>query len=142
MTLPDVRNSKLEPRYEGPYKIIHRTRQGTLQLLDADGKVLNRKYAPQQLKLVSSDTFFEPTAEVRGIVKHRQEKDGSNTYLVEWKDKNFPNQWVPYSDFKDTAIIMKYHDSINPNSKSFRKNAQKRRRSEQEPNELSEGEGE
>ncbi|KAJ3076403.1 hypothetical protein HDU99_001355, partial [Rhizoclosmatium hyalinum] len=135
MTIPDERASKLEPRYEGPFKIIHKTRQGTFQLLDADGKALGRNYSPQQLKLISSDTFFGPTAVISKIVDHKTEKDSSKSYLVEWEDKNIPKQWVAYKDFIDTKIVTDYNDSLNPNSKKNKKiekdKAAKRQRKEE-----------
>ncbi|KAI9337754.1 hypothetical protein BDR26DRAFT_821596 [Obelidium mucronatum] len=36
MVLLDVRGSKLEPRYEGPYRVVQASREGKYQLLDRD----------------------------------------------------------------------------------------------------------
>ncbi|KAJ3289199.1 hypothetical protein HDU79_004258, partial [Rhizoclosmatium sp. JEL0117] len=63
MALPDTRNSKLEPRYEGPYRVVHATKGGSYQLLDADESLLSRRHSPQQLKLISAEVEFNPTAE-------------------------------------------------------------------------------
>ena len=112
MTVPDVRDSKLEPRYEGPYKILRRTTGGTYQLLDADGHILARNYAPNQLKLISGTPEFAPTAEVKSIKEHEELPDGSKQYLTQWKNKDIPDMWVHYNDFQDTEIIRAYHDRL------------------------------
>ncbi|KAJ3282423.1 hypothetical protein HDU79_009937, partial [Rhizoclosmatium sp. JEL0117] len=114
MTITERRNSKDEPRYEGPYRVVKRTKGGTYSLLDRDGHVLHRDYAPQQLKLISSDLSDDwfATGEVADILEH-QEIDGANVYLVQWK--NLPKDqtsWVPYADFQDTTILQDYHKRI------------------------------
>ena len=52
MTIDVTRGSKLEPIYEGPFRVskIHRS---TYTLVDNDGVTLPRNYAPSQLKLIS-----------------------------------------------------------------------------------------
>jgi transposase InsO family protein len=113
MTIPDVRASKAEARYEGPFKVVHRTKGGTYQLLDSDGLLLPRKYAPSQLKLVADDTNFRASATIKAIKNHRRLADGSNEYLVQWT-ADTPNSWVPYADFNDHTLIKAYMASLNP----------------------------
>jgi hypothetical protein len=106
MTVPDVRTQKAQARYEGPFKVVRRTRGGTYQLLDADGTLLPRNYAPSQLKVVSDDTSFAPTAAVLAILDHRT-VHGQHEYLTQWHDST--TSWVPYADFQDTELIRAYH---------------------------------
>ncbi|KAI9327618.1 hypothetical protein BDR26DRAFT_1012645 [Obelidium mucronatum] len=96
MAKPDVRESKTEPRYEGPYRVIKQTRNATYQLLDADGSPLSRNYAPHQLKLISAHTTFLPTAEVSKIHAFRTSPTQEKEYLVSWKnfDDSY-NEWTP-----------------------------------------------
>jgi hypothetical protein len=56
MAVNFTRKYKMEPRYEGPYKVIRRNRGGAYVLMDRDGEVLGRNYAPSQLKMVLSDS--------------------------------------------------------------------------------------
>src|SRR3989338_2567370 len=86
MTLTDVKSGKSAARYEGPFKVLRRTRGGAYELLDNDGKPLPRKYAPSQVKLIAPADFngAESSYEVQEILNHRQE-DGKKSYLVRWR---------------------------------------------------------
>jgi hypothetical protein len=58
----------MEPRYEGPYKAVYRNRGGAYILMDRDGEVLGRNYAPSQLKMVLSDGWNEDSFAVHRIL--------------------------------------------------------------------------
>lgn len=47
-----LRCSKLDPKYEGPFTIVRRTRGGSYIVNDNTGTQMSRCSAPQQLKLV------------------------------------------------------------------------------------------
>ncbi|ORY40697.1 hypothetical protein BCR33DRAFT_699345 [Rhizoclosmatium globosum] len=117
ITVPDNRKNKAEARYEGPFRVVKRTTGGTYQLLDADGRLLGRNYAPQQLKLVSGNTSFLPTTEVEAILERRQLPNSAEAeYLVSWK--GYPeshNEWIPFSSFHDVQIVKEFNDNANPN---------------------------
>ncbi|KAI9335101.1 hypothetical protein BDR26DRAFT_866188 [Obelidium mucronatum] len=114
MATTERRSSKDEPRYEGPYKVMRRTKAGTYVLLDRDGHLLHREYSPHQMKLISgdlSDDWFL-TGSVAAILDHA-EVDGATVYLVRWE--NLPKEetsWIPYSDFQDTVMITNYHKRL------------------------------
>ncbi|TPX73526.1 hypothetical protein CcCBS67573_g05206 [Chytriomyces confervae] len=115
MTITERRGAKSEPWYEGPYKVVKRTRGSSYQLLDKDGHLLARDYAPQQMKLIladlSDDWFL--TGEVATIVTHTEEADRTKIYLVCWKNLlPLQTSWVPYSDFQDTEIVKQYHTDL------------------------------
>ncbi|KAF8926283.1 hypothetical protein BGZ52_005780 [Haplosporangium bisporale] len=75
MTLDPIKGDKLAPRYEGPYSVVERTAHGAYILRDGTDALLNRHYAPSQLKLVLDDFEDSDTYEVERITDHRQCKN-------------------------------------------------------------------
>jgi len=120
MARVEVRRSKDEPKYEGVFKVARKTRAGSYELIDNDGKLLTRKYSPSQLKLVcpvdekkDDNNVFE----VEKIIKHKQE-DGQKFYFVRWKGySSISDSWVAESDFNDLKIIQSYWKSRSQPSK-------------------------
>ena len=109
MVKPDFRKNKQEARFEGPYRIMRKTRGNTYELMDTDQKLLGRNYAPQQLAIISRDMKpSELTYEINKILDHRV-RNNQDEYLVSWKGYD-EETWVPYKDFQDVEIIRKYHD--------------------------------
>jgi Chromo (CHRromatin Organisation MOdifier) domain len=109
MVIDVVRRSKLDPRYEGPFKVIRRTRGGSYVLQDNDGTLLPHNYPPSALKLISQDPIFSGQSyEVEAILDHK-DKGPDRYYLVKWKnfDKSH-NSWEPVTNFNDHAVIDKY----------------------------------
>ena len=118
MTRDPLRAGKLEPRHEGPYKIGRRNRGGTYTLLDHDGTILARNYAPSQLVPVpgpslpvDSDTIFT----VDHIISHRELSAGRYEYFIKWRgyDESH-NSWEPSSSFFDVTPITKYWRAAPP----------------------------
>ncbi len=120
MTLPSTISGKGESKYEGPYTVIKRSKGGAYTLLDNDKRILPRKYAPSQLKILTGDDIdMSQTYEINRILRHRKDDKGSYEYLVSWRgydDK--ANSWVKYRDFHDVAIIRDYHRDLAQNAKS------------------------
>jgi hypothetical protein len=117
MAADPTSRSALAAKYEGPYKVLRRTRGGTYLLQDRTGVVLPRNYAPSQLKLVAQDQL--PTGQslvVDKILSHSG--IGTNLrYLVQWKGKDAShNSWEPYESFDDVACIQQYWQSQRPES--------------------------
>jgi hypothetical protein len=113
MTLDETRTSKLDPVYEGPFRVLRRNQGGSYELLDADGTLLKRRFAPSQLKLIR-DPKPKPTHDVyivEDIVDDRVNDDGHVEYLVKWKGfSEDENTWEPKEHFIDINIIKKYED--------------------------------
>jgi hypothetical protein len=122
MTVPSIRANKAEARYEGPFTVVRRTAGGTYQLLDADGQLLARNYAPSQLKLIalppgdtgvpgsfaSKQTSADRTYVVEKIMDDRKQ-GGQRQYLVRWA--GFSEQhdsWEPDTNFHDVQVIQDY----------------------------------
>eukprot|EP00697_Spironema_sp_BW2_P013001 gnl/Spiro4/29725_TR14599_c0_g1_i1.p1 gnl/Spiro4/29725_TR14599_c0_g1~~gnl/Spiro4/29725_TR14599_c0_g1_i1.p1 ORF type:complete len:1590 (-),score=337.19 gnl/Spiro4/29725_TR14599_c0_g1_i1:22-4635(-) len=113
MALDNKRANKLDPFYEGPYRIV-RAKAGTYTLQDHDGVLLHRNYAPCQLIPVPTP---KPTAAVESsvgtieqVLDHRAAAAGSDyDYLVKWEDLSADhNSWVPSSDFYDFNAVATY----------------------------------
>ena len=111
MKVVDIGGSKMEPSYEGPFKVLEKTSKGTYYLLDQTDALYPRPVPPSHLKLVSvpdycleDDTHYE----VERIISHRG-PTSKREYLVKWK--HFPssqNQWVAAQDFDAPQIIAHY----------------------------------
>jgi hypothetical protein len=111
MKLIDVGKNKMEPRYEGPFKIISKSNKGTYQLLDSTGALYPRPVPPSHLKLISIPDFYleeDTHYEVESILNHRG-SISKREYLVKWK--HYPpsqNQWLPAENFDSPQLIARY----------------------------------
>ncbi len=109
------RRSGMEPEYEGPFKVMRRSRAGTYTLMDSDGKLLSRNYAPSQLKLIKAPEQFFETYQVEKIVDFRKsaEHPGVNEFLVKWKGySDEHNSWEPESNFHDVQVITRFMEQM------------------------------
>jgi hypothetical protein len=113
----ETRKDKVEPCYEGPYKVIQWNRGGAYILMDRDGEVLGRNFAPSQLKMVLSDSWNEKSYVIHKIVDHHGDK-GKEEYLVEWKEPKGSQSWEPYSNFDDQEVIHQYWCHLRSLSKT------------------------
>jgi hypothetical protein len=111
MAIDATRSSKLDPVYEGPFRVLRRTRGGAYELLDTDGTLIKRRFAPSQLKLIR-DPKPKPTHDVyivEDILDDRVDSDGNPEYLVKWKGfDDSDNTWEPRTNFIDLDIIKRY----------------------------------
>jgi len=107
----DMRTSKSEPRYEGPFKVLERTQNNTYVLLDAAGALYQKRVPVDQLKLISVPDVhlnLEEQYEVESVLDHKG-NPSKREYLVKWK--NYPstdNSWVKASDFSAPQVIHNY----------------------------------
>ena len=124
MTRDVTRESKWDPVYEGPFTVIGQSRYGAYILQDADGTMLPRHYAINQLKIFdsilsggrSSSKFSKNPVEsndikdhfvVQTILDHKADRSKKESYLYLVKWKNFDdsnNSWVHERDFDGIAI--------------------------------------
>jgi transposase InsO family protein len=129
MTKVDVPKGKGSARYEGPFKVLRRTRGGSYELQDLDGLLMPRKYAPSQLKPINPsdhEETEEPSYRVEKILSDKQE-GGIRFYLVKWEGyEDSSNSWVAESDFDDIEIIRNYWKEKITTSKSHRRSGNKR----------------
>jgi hypothetical protein len=97
----------MEARYDGPYRILRRTRGGTYELKGQDGTIIKRP--PSTLKLVSQTMAFDvDSQEVEEILAHQTIND-EDWYLVKWKGiPETYNQWVHKKDFNSTGPIEEF----------------------------------
>jgi transposase InsO family protein len=117
MAVNEMCRDKMEPRYEGPYKVVCHNRGGAYILMDRDGQVLGRNFAPSQLKMVLSDAWNEDSFVIHKILDHRGDK-GKEEYLVEWKEPKGSRSWEPYNNFDDQEVIRQYWRHLRSLSKT------------------------
>jgi putative transposase len=124
MVKDEEAETALDPKYDGPFKIVRRTSKGTYILRDNMGRLLARNYAPEQLKAVlqSSDIPTEETEtdhhEVEKILSHRLDTEGGKIlYTVKWKGYDeSENSEIPYENFDSKKTVDLYYDRIQKNN--------------------------
>lgn len=117
MTVVERKTGGLQPEYEGPFKVVRRTRGGSYMLLDGDGKLLSRNYSPNQVRLIRAPDVvdLDETYEVEKILDYKLDDDnpGKYLYLVKWKHySDAHNTWEPEEHFQDTEIISRFMDNM------------------------------
>ena len=100
------KSSKLEPKWEGPFKIVAVNRSGSYTLRDTDGEIIPLNFVSSQLKLVASDN--NDSFEIEKILDDRK-VNNLQEYLVKWKGySSLHNSWEHVSNFNDHHIISSY----------------------------------
>jgi hypothetical protein len=86
-------DNKLQPIYEGPYRVVHRNKDdSTYVLKDEMNELLHREHAPYELKVVSVDepAIEDEMYEVDCILAHsdllifQDDDDGRHTAVLDW----------------------------------------------------------
>jgi hypothetical protein len=107
MAIDELRTSKSQPRYLGPFKVLRRNQGGAYILQDAAGNELKR--APEALKQVTRNSEFGTSFVVDQILDHRGEHRSQREYLVKWKGfDSSMNTWEPVKNFDSPEAIQKY----------------------------------
>jgi hypothetical protein len=106
----EERKDTLDPRYQGPYKVLSSTKTGAYALEDRTGLVLPNNYPTSALQLLSS---YEPpdgkNYEVKAILHHRKSKKGGYEYKVRWKGYGAEDDtWEPTKSFNTKEAINVY----------------------------------
>jgi hypothetical protein len=111
MVQDELRSSKMQPRYTGPFQVIKRNRGGAYLLQGNDGSQYTRP--PHRLKLVMQDPLksHDVHLEVSEILESALDDTGHTIYLVRWKDKTINDTWVLETDFDDLTPIRKFQRS-------------------------------
>lgn len=109
---------KLEPKYDGLYKVIRRTGKFNYVIEDADDNKTQKTVPLRKLKIVERDkTHYEQSAEVEEILKRRT-RNNQFEYWVVWK-KDKSKSWVPEKDFNSMKLVDEFN-SNNPPRKRVR----------------------
>jgi transposase InsO family protein len=103
-----ARRRKLDPRFEGPFKVVGKTRRAYI-LQDNTGALLPRNFPPSAIKVISADIAPDsPSHTVDTILDHRY-TDRGYEYLVHWKGHSKDHDsWEPAINFDDEATISGY----------------------------------
>lgn len=112
MVKDPLSKSKTDPPYIGPFKVLHRTRGGSYQLLDTDNNMFSRATTPSQMKIVRKNPIDDETSYVVDKILFHRGSATRREYYVKWKhfDPSF-NSWVQATDFDDLDIINRYWNS-------------------------------
>ncbi|KAI8843560.1 hypothetical protein BC829DRAFT_420035 [Chytridium lagenaria] len=97
-------NKNLNGR-EGPYKVLCRTSGKTYELMDHDGKLLLRKYAASQLKLVSADIQTSQDLRMNDSVHLR----------IFWETR-FESWWIMQEDWRSFMKALVREEGDNERS--------------------------
>ena len=114
MVKPNFR-SKMDPIYEGPYKVVRKTQAGTYVLKDTTGENMPKSYPVSQLKPVIEKAGNEKvTFEVEAIVAHKTDpKTNKYIYRVKWLEYDSTyNTWEPAENFYSQKVIEEYWNKI------------------------------
>ena len=126
MIKDELRSSKSDPKYEGPFTIMRRKDSGNYLLRSVEGTEYVRP--PNVLKPVSpeilkgldvQDTIY---AEVDHILDHKTDDKGETLYKVRWKNQGAVlDSWLAHKDFLDYGPIQAYVKRDSRKSKKLRK---------------------
>jgi hypothetical protein len=106
-------NSKLEPKYKGPYTIKGTTRRKNYILNDLLGNEVEKSYPLHKLKIFESEEPKSTSYEVEKVLDHKIDKKGEKRFLVKWK--GFPeseNSWEPKQNFNSMKPINEYMEQV------------------------------
>ena len=118
MTVNTNKKIKTDPKFVGPFTVLHRTTGGSYELTDRLGLKLPRAYAPEQLKVVSVKPFEEPSYEVQEILEEVVE-DGTTWFLCKWKGfDDSHNSYVELANFDEIDIINKFRGKNKRNKRN------------------------
>jgi len=118
MTIDPTRSTKLDPVYEGPFRVLRRNRGGTYLLQDHDNTLLSRPVPPEDLKLISQSALHDTTSYIVDRILQHRGPPNKREYLVKWKhfDDRY-NLWIPHSNFDDIQCISDYWKQQKQNKK-------------------------
>ncbi|KAG1168619.1 hypothetical protein G6F70_009027 [Rhizopus microsporus] len=114
MVKVNLKTNKLDPDYQGPYKVKRITQGGSYVLEDEMGELLPKNYPPSALKLISQDEVISTDKfyQVEAILTHKKEK-GKYLYKCRWKGYNKSDDtWEPATNFADPKFITEYWQRI------------------------------
>jgi transposase InsO family protein len=108
MVHDNARRRKLDPRFQGPYKVVGKT-GGSYTLQDNTGELLPHDFPPSALKLISDDPILDkPSHEVGAIIAHRKTRRGYR-YKVRWRNYTEKDDtWEPKSSFDHEETVPSY----------------------------------
>jgi transposase InsO family protein len=123
MIVDNLAAAALDPPYDGPFCVVRRTGHGTYVLKEPTGRIVDRNFAPEQLKhaaplpddaVADDDIEKGKHYQVTRILSHRiDEADGNKVkYLVNWKGYKQPTE-ITFDHFDSKKMVQAYHKKRN-----------------------------
>ena len=112
------------PTYAGTYTVVRRTAHGPYIVNDEAGERVKRVIPLDQMKIIyrpedkpeGADEVDggDVSYEIERIISHREEEDGSTSFLVKWKGWPVTEAtWIDKSKFNETDMLTDYLNSIH-----------------------------
>jgi hypothetical protein len=108
--------SKMAPRYRGPFKVVQVTTNGNYILENTLGERMFDTYPLSRLKVIKEgdEESQQQVFRVQKIIEHRAVGDDFE-YLVKWKDfSNKHNSWEKKENFQELEMITNYWKKNKP----------------------------
>ena len=125
MKIRHVRTTKFAERWEGPYQIIEKGKDG-YRLKEVDGRILLGFFPVEHLKVIE-ELFAEEDEvlyEVEEILDHKGET-GDRLYQVKWRGFA-KTTWEEQANFRTTDCILDYWDKVREKNKKKRSRRKKK----------------
>ena len=110
------RMSKLDSKFNGPYKVVNQDIYGKYILMDEKNNILGRHYHLEEIKLANEfeTTNQEEKGYVKSIKDHRDENQ-QREYLTVFESGQ--EEWLKPQDFDSTVMIERYWKNIKKQNK-------------------------
>ena len=120
----DKRGTKMQQRWEGPFRIVNYDKDTKGYSLECiDGKTIDMKVPIARLKVIPGETDLSEIYEVEKILNDRG-KSGAKEYLVKWKYYD-ETSWVPATQFLADDVIREYNAGRRKSSRISEKSQKK-----------------
>ena len=104
MKIEDQQNSKQDPKYAGPYRVLRRTKGGSYVIQDMTGTLFPSNVAANKLKIIDKSNE-EERYEIEAILNDRTVDNNKKQYLIKFKNYNSEyNEWLPAENISTEAI--------------------------------------
>ena len=110
MAREEVMEGRLDPKYDGSFKVIRKTEFSSYELEDMTEEKVSCNFAPEQLKHVTQalDSESQEHYEIDETLEDKETVEGMR-YLVKWKNHSeMFNSWIASELYDSPVTIHRY----------------------------------